>query len=68
MWCITRNKGVMKMVECCCINCKKRTPTCHGTCEDYKKYRVEWQNHVKLMRKNVIHTGIWKDWNGYRKG
>lgn len=24
--------------KCCCFECKKRTMTCHASCEEYKEY------------------------------
>jgi len=29
----------MATLKCCCKECEKRHPGCHGHCEDYKEFR-----------------------------
>ena len=36
-----------------CKGCEKRLPGCHGSCEAYKAFRVEWEKYKaweKLVR------------------
>lgn len=35
----------------CCLNCEKRQPYCHSTCDDYKKQRDEMDETSEGMRK-----------------
>lgn len=35
----------------CCKDCDKRTPECHCTCEDYKAYKKELEEHNAAVRK-----------------
>lgn len=42
-----------------CINCKTRTPTCHGICNLYQRWSREQKKHsrqVKFMKKQ--HKGV----------
>ena len=34
------------MKECPCLNCTKRYPACHGTCEDF----YEWNDPIRRMK------------------
>lgn len=38
-------------MKCPCKDCFDRTITCHGFCEDYKKWR-EWRSEINEKRKN----------------
>ena len=33
-----------------CLNCEKRTPECHGSCEEYKVYKQKLKNIHDIRR------------------
>ena len=39
-------------MECPCRYCNKRTPDCHGKCEEYK----EWDQNNKFINEKVRQT------------
>lgn len=52
-----------------CYDCKKRHVGCHGHCEDYKKWKEEYDKQAKEIRKRkaeytdyFYHNGKGKAW------
>lgn len=39
----------------CCMDCEKRTPSCHAECEDYKKFVKQRE---EIRRKKAIEGDI----------
>ena len=37
--------------KACCYKCEKRVPGCHGSCEDYKRFKAE--NDAKKQEKGI---------------
>lgn len=40
-----------KAIITCCLNCERRHPVCHATCEIYKKEHDEWERQKENIRK-----------------
>ena len=34
-----------------CYGCERRTPLCHGSCEDYKRFSQEREKELEAIRK-----------------
>ena len=43
------------MSECPCKECNKRHATCHGSCVDYKNWRLELDEANKKAREAKLH-------------
>ena len=54
--------------NCPCIDCKTRTPTCHGICPSYAKYRrdiAKYNTHVKRIQRQQGYNLDWNNPKGY---
>ena len=49
--------------KCCCIDCKTRTPTCHGICPLYKKWKQEMTAYNIKVKQIQKQQGFGLDWN-----
>lgn len=50
-----------------CIDCKTRTPTCHGVCPSYKEWRIKWEKQAKIIKKRENANLFRKNWNSQAK-
>ena len=41
------------------MNCDKRHPGCHGSCESYQKYRAELDAEREARRKAKLNERVW---------
>lgn len=60
-------------VEYCPRDCPKRSPTCHATCETYKRKKAEHDARVEEMhRRDAVRYGVtgqlWDAYNRRNKG
>ena len=71
MW--SESRGSKYMIidpskNCPCIDCKTRSPVCHGICPLYAKYRKDvatYNTHVKRMQKQMGGRVMWNQTKGY---
>ena len=45
-----------------CKDCDKRTPGCHGSCEEYQKYRRDLDEQNQKVRDEKQKDRVWDDY------